>query len=79
MVKPGMPYLDVLSKVKDTFNLPTFAYQVSGEYAMLHAAIQKGWLTQGVMIESLLCFKRAGADAILSYASKFIAEEYLDG
>ena len=77
MVKPGMPYLDVVSKVKDTFKVPTFVYQVSGEYAMLMAAIQKGWLPNEVMVESLQSFKRAGADAILSYASKSIAQELL--
>ena len=77
MVKPGMPYLDVVSKVKDTFKVPTFVYQVSGEYAMLIAAIQKGWLPNEVMLESLQSFKRAGADAILSYASKSIAQELL--
>ena len=77
MVKPGMPYLDVVSKVKDTFKVPTFVYQVSGEYAMLMAAIQKGWLPNEVMLESLQSFKRAGADAILSYASKSIAQELL--
>ena len=77
MVKPGMPYLDVVSKVKDTFKVPTFVYQVSGEYAMLMAAIQKGWLPKDVMLESLQSFKRAGADAILSYASKSIAQELL--
>jgi porphobilinogen synthase len=77
MVKPGMPYLDVVSKVKDTFKVPTFVYQVSGEYAMLMAATQKGWLPREVMLESLQSFKRAGADAILSYASKSIAQELL--
>jgi porphobilinogen synthase len=68
MVKPGMPYLDVLRRVKDTFRVPTFAYQVSGEYAMLKAAAQQGWLDHdAVMFESLLAFKRAGADGILTY------------
>ena len=70
MVKPGMPYLDVLRRVKDTFRVPTFAYQVSGEYAMLKAAAQNGWLDHdAVMMESLLAFKRAGADGILTYAA----------
>ena len=73
MVKPGMPYLDVIKAVKDTFKLPTFAYQVSGEYAMLKAAIQNGWLAEEVLLESLLSFKRAGADCILTYAAKEIA------
>jgi porphobilinogen synthase len=71
MVKPGMPYLDVLRRVKETFAVPTFAYQVSGEYAMLKAAAQNGWLDHdAVMMESLLAFKRAGADGILTYFSR---------
>lgn len=68
MVKPGMPYLDVLARVKSTFGVPTFAYQVSGEYAMLKAATQNGWLNHdAVVMESLLAFKRAGADGVLTY------------
>jgi len=68
MVKPGMPYLDIVRRVKDAFGLPTFAYQVSGEYAMLSAAAQMGWLDgDKVMMESLIAFKRAGADGILTY------------
>jgi porphobilinogen synthase len=68
MVKPGLPYLDVVRRVKDAFRLPTFAYQVSGEYAMLKAAAANGWLDHdAVMMESLLAFKRAGADGVLSY------------
>ena len=68
MVKPGMPYLDVVRRVKDEFRVPTFAYQVSGEYAMLKAAAQNGWLDHdAVMLESLLAFKRAGADGVLTY------------
>lgn len=68
MVKPGMPYLDIVRRVKDTFAYPTFAYQVSGEYAMLKAAAQNGWLDHdAVMMESLMAFKRAGADGILTY------------
>ncbi len=68
MVKPGMPYLDVVRRVKDEFGVPTFAYQVSGEYAMLKAAAQNGWLDHdAVMMESLLAFKRAGADGVLTY------------
>ena len=75
MVKPGMPYLDMVRRVKDTFAVPTFAYQVSGEYAMLCAAIENGWLDeQSVIMESLLCFKRAGADGILTYFAKQVAE-----
>jgi porphobilinogen synthase len=68
MVKPGMPYLDVVRRVKDEFKVPTFAYQVSGEYAMMKAAAQNGWLDHdAVMMESLLAFKRAGADGVLTY------------
>ena len=68
MVKPGLPYLDVVRRVKDEFGVPTYAYQVSGEYAMLQAAIANGWLDGGkVVLESLLAFKRAGADGILTY------------
>ncbi len=68
MVKPGMPYLDIVRRVKDTFGMPTFAYQVSGEYSMLTAAAQNGWLDgDKVMMESLIAFKRAGADGILTY------------
>ncbi|WP_407650236.1 porphobilinogen synthase [Halomonas eurihalina] len=71
MVKPGMPYLDVVRRVKDEFRVPTFAYQVSGEYAMHMAAFDNGWLdTDKVMLESLMCFKRAGADGILTYFAK---------
>jgi porphobilinogen synthase len=71
MVKPGMPYLDIIRRVKDTFGVPTMAYQVSGEYAMLKAAAQNGWLDErAVVMESLLAFKRAGADAILTYFAK---------
>ncbi len=67
MVKPGMPYLDILWRVKDAFRVPTFVYQVSGEYAMHMAAIQNGWLSEAVILESLTAFKRAGADGILTY------------
>ena len=68
MVKPGMPYLDICRRVKDRFGVPTFAYQVSGEYAMLQAAAQNGWLDgAAVMMESLMCFKRAGCDGVLTY------------
>ena len=68
MVKPGMPYLDIVRRVKDEFRAPTFVYQVSGEYAMLKAAAQNGWLDEErVVMESLLAFKRAGADGILTY------------
>ena len=73
MVKPGMPYLDVIKSVKETFKVPTFAYQVSGEYAMLKAAIQNEWLVEDVLIESLLSFKRAGADCVLTYAANEVA------
>lgn len=75
MVKPGMPYLDMVWRVKETFGVPTFAYQVSGEYAMHMAAIQNGWLKEReCIIEGLLCFKRAGADGILTYFAKQVAE-----
>jgi porphobilinogen synthase len=74
MVKPGMPYLDVIRRVKDRFGVPTFAYQVSGEYAMHIAAMANGWLDERVVLESLLCFKRAGADGILSYFAIRAAE-----
>jgi porphobilinogen synthase len=71
MVKPGMPYLDIVARVKQTFRVPTFAYQVSGEYAMLAAAAQQGWLDrEAAMLESLLAFKRAGADGVLTYFAR---------
>jgi porphobilinogen synthase len=76
MVKPGMPYLDVLQRVKERFAMPTFAYQVSGEYAMIMAAVQNGWLdADKAMTESLIAFKRAGADGVLSYFAPRIAEK----
>ncbi len=74
MVKPGMPYLDIVWRVKEEFKVPTFAYQVSGEYAMHMAAIQNGWLSEEVILESLLGFKRAGADGILTYFAARAAE-----
>ncbi len=75
MVKPGMPYLDIVRRVKDEFGAPTFVYQVSGEYAMLMAAAQNGWLEEkAVVMESLLCIKRAGADGILTYFAKRAAQ-----
>jgi porphobilinogen synthase len=74
MVKPGMPYLDIVRRVKDTYGVPTFAYQVSGEYAMLTAAAQNGWLDHDkVMLESLLAFKRAGASGVLTYFAPMAA------
>ncbi|GGZ96224.1 porphobilinogen synthase [Ignatzschineria ureiclastica] len=74
MVKPGMPYLDIVREVKDQFLLPTMAYHVSGEYAMMKAAFEKGWLDEKtVVMETMLCFKRAGCDAILTYFAKDIA------
>lgn len=75
MVKPGMPYLDILYRVKEAFQKPTFVYQVSGEYAMLKAATLKGWLGDDTIMESLLAFKRAGADGILTYFAKDIAKQ----
>lgn len=74
MVKPGMPYLDVVSAVKARFGVPTMVYQVSGEYAMHKAAIEKGWLSEDVIVESLTCMKRAGADGILTYFAKTAAK-----
>ncbi len=74
MVKPGMPYLDILYRVKEEFRVPTFVYQVSGEYAMHMAAIQHGWLSEAVILESLTAFKRAGADGILTYFAKRAAQ-----
>jgi porphobilinogen synthase len=80
MVKPGMPYLDVVRRVKDEFQVPTFAYQVSGEYAMLKAAVQNGWLDHdAVMMESLLAFKRAGADGVLTYFAMDAARKLRQG
>ena len=75
MVKPGTAYLDVVHAIKSAFQVPTFVYQVSGEYSMLQLSIEKGWLDKDVMLESLICCKRAGADAILTYAAKQIASE----
>jgi len=75
MVKPGTAYLDVVHAIKSAFKVPTFVYQVSGEYSMLQLSIEKGWLDKNVMLESLICCKRAGADAILTYAAKEIALE----
>jgi len=75
MVKPGMPYLDIVRRVKDTFEVPTMVYQVSGEYTMLRATIEKGWLSEAVIIESLLAMKRAGADAILTYFAAEVAQQ----
>ena len=75
MVKPGMPYLDIVRRVKDEFAIPTYVYQVSGEYAMLKAAAQNGWLDEkATVLESLLGFKRAGADGILTYYAKTVAQ-----
>ena len=75
MVKPGMPYLDIVRRVKDEFKAPTFVYQVSGEYAMLRAAIANGWLAENVIMESLVAFKRAGADGVLTYFALEAARE----
>lgn len=83
MVKPGLPYLDIVRRVKDEFGVPTFAYQVSGEYVMLKAASSNGWLDErACVLETLTCFKRAGADAVLSYfaldAARWMAEVHAD-
>ena len=75
MVKPAMPYLDIIHAIKENFKIPTFAYQVSGEYSMFKLAINQGWLDSKVMLESIISIKRAGADAILSYAAKEISKE----
>lgn len=74
MIKPGLPYLDIVRRVRDQFAVPTFVYQVSGEYAMLRAAARNGWLDErAVVMESLLAIKRAGADAILTYFAGQVA------
>ena len=75
MVKPGLPYLDIIRRVKETFEVPTFAYQVSGEYAMIKAAALNGWLDEkAVVMEALTCLKRAGADGVLTYFAIQAAE-----
>jgi porphobilinogen synthase len=80
MVKPGMPYLDICRRVKDEFGAPTFAYQVSGEYAMIMAAVERGWLDYDrAVMESLIAFKRAGCDGVLTYFAPFIAEKLARG
>jgi porphobilinogen synthase len=79
MVKPALPYLDIVRRVKDRFGMPTFAYQVSGEYAMLKGAIERGWLDQGVMLEALMSIKRAGADGVLTYAAVEAAKKLKAG
>lgn len=76
MVKPGMPYLDICQRVKDSFGVPTYAYQVSGEYAMIQAAAQNGWIDgEKAMMESLMCFKRAGCDGVLTYFAPAVARK----
>jgi porphobilinogen synthase len=80
MVKPGMPYLDIVRRVKDAFGVPTFAYQVSGEYAMIMGAAERGWIdAEKAMMEALLAFKRAGADGILTYAAPVVARRLKGG
>jgi porphobilinogen synthase len=79
MVKPGLPYLDIVRRVKDEFGVPTYAYQVSGEYAMLKGAAERGWLDESVIMESLLGFKRAGADGVLTYAAVEAARRLKNG
>ena len=75
MVKPGMPYLDIIRRARDEVNIPLFAYQVSGEYAMIKAAAGNGWLDEEQSaLEAVMCFKRAGADGVLSYFAPYIAE-----
>ncbi len=80
MVKPGLPYLDVICRVKEAFQVPTFAYQVSGEYAMIEAAAANGWLDgERAMMESLIAFKRAGADGVLTYFAPRVAKRLRAG
>jgi porphobilinogen synthase len=80
MVKPGMPYLDIVWRVKEAFGMPTYAYQVSGEYAMIRGAAANGWIDgDKAMMESLIAFKRAGADGILTYFAPFVAEKLKKG
>ncbi len=79
MVKPGLPYLDIVRRVKERFQVPTYAYQVSGEYAMLQGAIERGWLDPAVVLETLLAFKRAGADGVLTYAAVEAAKRLRSG
>ena len=75
MIKPGLAYLDIVYRIKQTFGMPTFAYHVSGEYAQIKAASQNGWIDEKkVVLETLLCFKRAGSDAILTYYAKQAAK-----
>ena len=75
MIKPGIPYLDIIYRIKQEFQIPTFAYQVSGEYSMLKGAIDKGWLPKKAINESLIAIKRSGADGILTYFAKEIAQD----
>jgi len=80
MVKPGLPYLDIVQRVKEIFGMPTFAYQVSGEYAMIMAAAQNGWIDgERAMVESLTAFKRAGCDGVLTYFAPRVAEKLKAG
>ena len=80
MVKPGLPYLDIIWRIKEAFQVPTFAYQVSGEYAMIMAAAERGWIDgEKAMMEALLAFKRAGADAIFTYAAPAAARRLKGG
>jgi porphobilinogen synthase len=79
MVKPGLPYLDIVRRVKERFGVPTYAYQVSGEYAMLMGAVERGWLDDRVILESLIAFKRAGADGVLTYFAIDAAERLQKG
>jgi porphobilinogen synthase len=80
MVKPGLPYLDILYRMKETFGMPTFVYQVSGEYSMIEAAARAGWIDgERAMMESILAFKRAGADGVLTYFAPRVAEKLARG
>ena len=79
IIKPGMPYLDIISKAKNEFNFPVIAYQVSGEYSMIRAAIQNGWFDEEkIIFETMMCFKRAGCDAIITYFAPFVAQKLIN-
>ena len=79
IIKPGMPYLDIIRQAKEEFNFPTIAYQVSGEYSMIKGAIENRWLDEEKTIfETLMCFKRAGCDAIITYFAPFVAEKLIN-
>ena len=79
MVKPGMPYLDIIKSIKEKFKLPVFAYQVSGEYSMIKGAIQNGWFDEEkIIFETMMCFKRAGCDGIITYFAPIVAKKLIN-